>query len=179
MATTTETEVAGALRYDQETGVLVWRERPSSAFPSEATAKSWNSKHANKPAFTAPLATGHLTGRYGGKTYLSHRVIWLIMTGEWPDGCIDHINGDPSDNRWQNLRCVSHAENCRNQKRRTTNTSGKSGVCWDKRSKRWRVRVSTKHIGDYRCIAHAIKARNLAAEASGYHKNHDRVSENI
>jgi len=34
-----------------------------------------------------------------GKSYLSHRIIWLLQTGEWPK-IIDHINGDPRDNRW-------------------------------------------------------------------------------
>lgn len=52
-----------------------------------------------------------------------------MLFGKIPNGCqIDHINGDRSDNRPDNLRIVTHAENGRNQCLRKTNTTGKMGV---------------------------------------------------
>lgn len=44
-----------------------------------------------------------------------HRVAWFLYYGKWPEKCIDHINGDRSDNRIENLRDVSHSENSLNK----------------------------------------------------------------
>ena len=43
-----------------------------------------------------------------------HRIAWLLMTGEWPQQDIDHINGDRADNRWTNLRLATRSENMEN-----------------------------------------------------------------
>lgn len=70
--------------------------------------------------------TGHRAGsmvrnrRYlylNGKSFLASRIAWKLMTGEDPgDRDIDHINGDPSDDRWENLRAISHRENLMNRR---------------------------------------------------------------
>jgi hypothetical protein len=46
--------------------------------------------------------------RVDGGLYLEHRVIWLLVTGVWPEGVIAHVNGDGHDNRWNNLRHVAN-----------------------------------------------------------------------
>jgi len=56
-----------------------------------------------------------------------HRLAFLYMIGEIPEE-VDHINGSPSDNRWENLRGCTHAQNMQNQKLRINNTSGYKGL---------------------------------------------------
>jgi hypothetical protein len=46
---------------------------------------------------------------------LAHRLAWLLQTGGWPKQQIDHINGVKDDNRWLNLRDVSHMVNSQNR----------------------------------------------------------------
>ena len=86
--------------------------------------------------------------RKATKIYKSHRLAWLYMTGEWPKGHIDHINGNPSDNRWCNLREATPTQNVANAKRRKDNTSGFKGVCWYRKTKKWKaeIMISQKHI---------------------------------
>ncbi len=83
--------------------------------------------------------TGYKFIKFKYKAFSAHRLAWLIMTGKWPTN-IDHINGNPSDNRWNNLRECTAAQNAHNSKIRKNNNSGFKGVCWHK-SKKWHVRI--------------------------------------
>ena len=59
----------------------------------------------------------------------AHRLAWRVVAGAWPSGVIDHINGDPSDNRICNLRDVTPVDNRQNQRRaRSDSTTGVQGV---------------------------------------------------
>jgi hypothetical protein len=81
--------------------------------------------------------TGYIHISIHGKRFQAHRLAWLYMNGKFPDGVVDHINGDPSDNRISNLRDCTRWENLLNQKLHSNNTSGVRGVCWHKASNRW------------------------------------------
>jgi len=91
----------------------------------------------------------------GNKGYPAHRLIWLMMTGEWPDPLIDHINRDGLDNRWTNLREATAALNASNRGIRKDNKSGVPGVYWNKAKQKWYV---TLHCGSFSDYDDAINA---------------------
>lgn len=74
---------------------------------------------------------GHYQVTLQGKRYLCHRIIYEIINNISlkSNEQIDHINGDSSDNRIENLRVVTHSENMRNAKMSKNNSSGITGVC--------------------------------------------------
>lgn len=84
---------------------------------------------------------------------MAHRVAWAHFYGKWPEHTIDHINGDPTDNRISNLRDVPHALNMHNQRNAARhNLSSKLiGAHWHKAGQRWRSNITvggvTKHLG--------------------------------
>lgn len=162
------------LDYDPNSGLFHWKERPRSHFKLVRIWKTWNTRFAGKEAGW-PNGNGYLKIPIGRKHY-AHRLAWLIMTGEWPEGQIDHINGARSDNRWVNLRAVTHAENSRNQKLRSGSRTGQMGVRWAIRAKKWEAQItrdgSTVHIGYFTNKADAIAARKSAELDFGFHPNH-------
>lgn len=159
------------LSYQPETGQMVWLERSDTH-----DAARWNARYAGKPAFTALKSTGYKCGKIFRKTYLAHRVAWLISKGEWPENELDHINGDRSDNRLCNLRSVETCENRKNAGKNKNNRSGFTGVSWDKTREMWKadVWVNRKNInlGRFKTIDEAIVARLAANEKYKFHKNH-------
>lgn len=163
------------LAYDPATGKLTWLERAREMFATQRHCSVWNARYAGNDALTAHCR-GHRHGNILGQTYKAHRVAWAIHHGGWPAGDLDHINGDPADNRICNLRVVDHQTNMRNVKRRTDSTSGIPGVCWFKPKRKWMVRVGHKHIGYFDTLEAASEARQTAAAAAGYHPNHGRAA---
>ena len=76
------------------------------------------------------------------KKFLIHRLAWLYVYGEFPENEIDHINGNPSDNRIGNLRSATRCENMNNVGKHTNNTSGYKGVSWSKEVKKWEAKIA-------------------------------------
>jgi len=161
------------LEYSPDTGVLTWRERQKEMFDRGQARHSWNSRWAGKPAFRL-TSSGYMRGSVLGQRLLAHRVAWAIHYGKWPDGFIDHINGVRDDNRIENLRDVSAAENSRNSSTRRDSSSGALGVVWSKARSKWMVRVGEVFIGYFDDLEEAKKARLDAASRLGYHRNHGR-----
>jgi hypothetical protein len=143
-------------------------------YTAERNAKIWNTRFSGKEAFTA-FNAGYRHGQVFRIKLRAHRVIWMMVHGEWPEE-IDHINHNRGDNRIVNLRNVSRAVNMKNKPMQVNNTSGCVGVTWDKSRNKWKVRVhvkgKSKFIGDFSEIEDAISARKDAEPISNYHENH-------
>ena len=110
---------------------------------------------------------GYTAVWYEGRNVLAHRLAWFLTYGEWPNSNIDHINGDPSDNRLANLRLASPSENRANSRANKNNKSGLKGVQF--RNGRWRAKIThggcTRHLGVFDDPAQANAAYLSAAKA--------------
>ncbi|HED1260374.1 HNH endonuclease [Enterobacter hormaechei] len=109
--------------------------------------------------------------------YGAHRLAWMYVHGNLPEMDVDHINGNPSDNRIENLRLATHQQNMCNRKKRIDNTSGYPGVYFNKAANKWRacIRVEGKriHLGYFKT---AQEAHDKYVEASkNYHSQYTRA----
>ena len=103
------------------------------------------------------------------KTFGIHRIIAEIFV-ENPENKpeVDHIDRDTSNNRPDNLRWATAREQKYNQGMKSTNTSGVSGVSWNRRDNKWIVRLAEngekKYFGVFTDKDEAIKVRNREYE---------------
>jgi hypothetical protein len=171
--------VSSLLSYDPESGKLFWKTRPTSLFPNKRIANAWNSRFSGKEAFFTTGA-GNLKGRIFGRSFCAHRVAWLLHYGRWPSELIDHIDGNPENNKIGNLRDVSQSVNMRNMSVRSDSRSGVLGVRMT-RSGTWIARITAegvnKTLGHFADFDQAVAVRKQAEKALGFNENHGRKAE--
>ena len=116
IANLTAQRVRELLHYDPETGVFTGLKKKTG-------------RPGKSGMFGSIDPGGYHRVSIDCKKYWAHRVAFLYMTGEWPKNDVDHIDGNPANNRWANLRDVSTATNVQNVKRASKNNkSGFLGV---------------------------------------------------
>jgi hypothetical protein len=173
------------LRYDPETGKLFGLKRPLEMFEdghqsAEQRRNRWNGQFAGKEAFCLN-SQGYVTGRIFDMNFSAHRVAWALTYGYWPDGQIDHIDGNRANNKLKNLRAVSPHENQKNKAIGSKNTSGYLGVRWRNEKGKWVSTIRYKgkkiHLGYFDEIQDAIAARKQAEKKYGFHPNHGRTND--
>jgi len=159
-------------------GVLVWNKRPVHHFKSEPISRTFNKQFSGKPA-GAKRNKGSKQYIYvtiGDSMYSAHQLVWFLYNGKFPKNCIDHINGNSLDNRIENLRDVTQAENNRNIKRSALNKSGCTGVSWRKDSNKWVVKIGvrgkSKSFGSFKDFELAELVANEVHDRLDYHSNH-------
>ena len=100
-----------------------------------------------------------------GGYYLRHRLVYYMHTGEQPP-VLDHKNGIPGDDRIENLQPITFAGNVRKRKIERNNTSGVSGVYWNKKQERWLAHIKKDwkdiHLGSFTHLFEAVAARKSA-----------------
>lgn len=120
----------------------------------------------------------YLKVRALGKSFYAHRVAWAIFHGDWPEGEIDHINGDSEDNCIDNLRVVSRKDNCQNVRLQAESKSGFCGVNWHALSQKWRARVKVDgkeyYVGLFDDPEEAAAAIKKKRKNLGFHDNHGK-----
>jgi AP2 domain. len=104
----------------------------------------------------------------------AHDILWELCVGPVPEGhVIDHRNGDITDNRLENLRCVTQRQNSRNRTAPEGHVSGVLGVTWHAKRQQWRARIRDNrsvsvHLGWFKNLTDAINARITAELSIGY-----------
>ena len=176
----TPSELREILEYDSVKGGFIWKVRARETFGCDRGWKGFNTRRAGHVAIYNISADGYRCGRatYAGRSqcFLAHRVAWAIYYGVWPDGQIDHINGNRLDNRITNLRVVLPAENNKNIGISRANTSGAIGVYWSPVLRKWfaSIRLSKRQIylGSYPSFELALARRKQAEREYGFNENH-------
>lgn len=128
------------VHYDPDTGVFTWLNRPRNHFRTEKGCSMFNDRCSGKRADRVKKESGYMRINIDGKPYYAHRLAMLYITGSAPE-CIDHINGNRSDNWISNLRKATIHENQRNTKGRGGHSKF-IGVQWQPERKSWRAEVS-------------------------------------
>jgi hypothetical protein len=110
---------------------------------------------------------GYIKMSIFGRSYRAHRVVWLYHYGEWPASALDHINGNRTDNRIENLRLSTASQNSMNTGVRQNATSGAKGIHWRKDLNKWRATITASgrfiHLGYHDSKDEAAHAYNKAA----------------
>lgn len=117
------------ISYNPESGVFVWAKGNSARRVSGTVAGC------------VSTTTGYRIIRVEGKAFPAARIAWAMMTGEFPEKIVDHINGCRSDDRWCNLRIADGSQNSGNSKMHKDNTSGMKGIEFHSQSGKWRARI--------------------------------------
>lgn len=128
--------------YNKDTGAFTWIKKPSAGVSIGDVAGSVDK-------------CGRVKFMLGGRQYFAHRVAFLYMTGSFPKGVVDHIDGNPLNNSWENLRDVSSRENSENRRTHQSNNLLKRLGVYRKTLKsgkvkyvaRIRVNGELRHVG--------------------------------
>ncbi len=145
-------ELRRLLSYDPNTGVII-RLVGVSSFTAGSVAgcpqKDYHYIEINKRRISA------------------HRIAWALHYGVWPSLPIDHINLDRFDNRIENLRLASVAENNRNRPKQSNNTTGYKGVTLHKKTGKFCAKIMANKVryslGYYETAEEAAEAYKKAA----------------
>lgn len=155
----TQERLMEVLRYDPEIGVFTWVCSPQPKV-----------KTGDVAGYVTTVGYRRIEIDY--KLYYASRLAWLYVEGYFPEYEMDHINRIRSDDRWCNLRHVSRQCNLRNRNISKNNTSGVTGVFWNKHDKRWvaKIEITEKliYLGAFKSKLDAAKARWEAEKKYGY-----------
>lgn len=160
----TQERLKELLHYCPDRGVFTWRMQLGRAKPGDVAGYD---KSDGRFAI-------HRNIRIDKKNHKAHRLAFLYMNGEFPEEEVDHIDGNPLNNTWNNLRAVSGSENKKNRRIQRNNKSGHCGVSLQNGKFISKIKVGSKHIylGCFTSLDDAIKARKDAEAQYGFHENH-------
>lgn len=129
------------LDYNQETGVFTWKVKARKGRVAAGDVAGYTD------------LDGYIKIGIDGRYYNAHRLAWLFMTGEWPTDMLDHIDGNPANNAFRNLREADNRLNQQNhRKAKSTNKCGLLGVSKKAKCSIARIKVDGKvlYLGSFK-----------------------------
>ena len=146
-----QSELKKLLHYNPDTGVFTWLQSRGSvrAGTVAGCTRTWD-RHPSVPI------------SINNKKYKAHRLAWLYVHGRWPFDQIDHIDGNPLNNRISNIRECSHSGNQQNRTLNKNSSTGYMGVSYHKRDGKYQARIKVnnkkKHLGYFDTPEEAYQA---------------------
>jgi len=157
------------LVYDPETGVFTYAR-------TERTAKK--GEKAGGIQIHPRSGYSYLRMNIDGSGYVASHLAWLWEYGKFPEHQLDHIDGNPLNNKISNLREATPLINSKNKSLDKRAKFGIHGVSLFKRTKKWKVGIGNngtfEHLGYFDDFFEACCARKSAENKYGYHWNHGR-----
>lgn len=152
----TQKNLQNLLDYNSKTGVFLWKKKRRGIKTGVALGSN--------------NGFGYLRITVLGKSYYAHRLAWFYIHGDFPEE-IDHINGNKSDNRIENLRASTRKANAQNKTTHQKNNENQMlGVSWHKKAKKWQAHI---------CIYKQRKYLGLFSDATEAHKAYLKEKEKI
>ena len=146
----TQKKLKELLDYDPKTGVFTNR-----------VSRGWSAVKGEVVGYKS--SGGYLQVTIKGRFYALHRLAFLYVEGYLPEYEIDHLNGNPADNSWRNLKHVSHLCNMQNRGVFKTNVSGFPGVTRRGGEGKWVAKACVnrrqQYLGRYEDVLDAALAR--------------------
>lgn len=163
MRITTQEYLREILHYDESSGVFTWNNVKSLKVKKGQIAGSVSSD-------------GYVHIYHKNSRYKAHRLAWLYIHNELPNGVIDHINHIKTDNRIDNLRVVTPGDNSRNQPYYPREGAKYFGLRWSDKYAVWYAEIKhnnkTIYLGQFTNFLDAVSARKSAENKFNYHPNH-------
>jgi hypothetical protein len=128
MAKLTRARLKELLHYDPDTGVFTWKANLGKARVGAAAGR-------------LDKATGYILIGIDRHQYYAHRLAWLSVNGEFPNGMLDHRDTCGSNNAIGNLRVADGTQNGANKATMRTNKSGLKGVSWHSGGQKWQASI--------------------------------------
>lgn len=148
------------LRYDAETGDLIWLPRAPELIIDNNKRAVWNSRYAGKVAGyvrPSPKGPGYLHVGIHGGIFKAHRLVWVYVRGEPVPDIIDHIDHDQLNNRIENLRAATMSQNRANSFTRRESRTGIKGISVT-RQNRFMARTKQGSVGTFTTLDEAKAA---------------------
>lgn len=164
----TEEELKRNFKYDPMTGIFSWLHDRKGR---------WGIKAGDEAGSILKMKCGkrYVRIQTRGVYMMAHRAAFLYMMGYLPDE-VDHDDGDGTNNKWYNLKESTRKLNALNLRRRDDNTSGVTGVTWQKDRHKWMAHIhingKMKNLGRFDNMADAINTRKSAELFYNFNPNH-------